>query len=102
MLLQMAGDFLFWWLLVLGIGVGVVLFIDRYLKRSRKRQAVDGPFAWLNGKVEKPPEPVEEPPAAAATSGAGRGQAQALFDAPLPEPRRYLIGKGPAEEDGRA
>ncbi|HZO80122.1 MAG TPA: hypothetical protein VFB33_00375 [Candidatus Binataceae bacterium] len=101
MLIQMAGDFLFWWLLVLGVGIGVVMVLDKYVRHSRKRHATsDGPFSWLHGRIEKSShEPVEEPPTAATASAAAPIQAVPLFQAPMAEPRRYFIGKGPADEE---
>lgn len=100
MLIQMAGDFMFWWLLVLGVGVGIVMVFDRFIRRSRKRQAhSDGPFAWLYGKVEKPAEFVEEAAAVMTASASGPAQPMPLFQVPPAEPRRYFIGKGPADEE---
>lgn len=101
MLMQMAGVFLFWWLLVLAIGVAVVLIAQKYMLQRRKgRPKV--PFAFMIGEAPSDAEPAEEPPATMASAGACAQRSRPLFVAPLPEPRRYLIGRGPVDSDEKA
>lgn len=101
MLIQMTGVFLFWWLLILAVGAVVVVTLDKFvLKPRRDRARAHNPFGLLLGQPQPISEPVEEIPVAVpAGGGEGPGQRRPLFQAPLPEPRRYFIGKGPVEDD---
>jgi hypothetical protein len=105
MLIQMAGIFLFWWLLILGIGIAVVLMAEKFVLPSRRgRGRSKGPFATVLTQPElvlaepQAAEPVEAP-TATVPSGAAPGQSPVMLQASMPEPRRYFIGKGPAEDD---
>lgn len=103
MLIHMAGVFLFWWLLILGIGAVGIFALDRFVIKPRKEKAsVAGPFANLLAQTKPAAVPLEEPePAMAVASSGGEspGQRRPAFEAPLPGPRRYFIGKGPIEDE---
>lgn len=103
MLIQMAGVFLFWWLLILGIGAVSIFALDRFVLKPRKEKArVAGPLANFLVQPKAAVVPVEQPePAMAAASSGGEspGQRRPAFETPLPGPRRYFIGKGPAEDE---
>jgi Na+-transporting methylmalonyl-CoA/oxaloacetate decarboxylase gamma subunit len=98
----MASVFLFWWLLILGVGAVGVFVLDKFvLKPRREQNRASGPFASLLGQVKPAAEPVEEPmPVAAAIPAAeSTVQRRTVFQGPMAEPRRYFIGKGPIEDD---
>lgn len=102
MLIQMTSIFLFWWLLILGVGMVGVFLLDKFVLKPRREQTrASGPFASLLGQVKPAAEPVEEPvPVAAAIAAAeSGGPRRAVFQGPMPEPRRYFIGKGPIEDE---
>jgi hypothetical protein len=102
MLIQMAGVFLFWWLLILGIGILGVFALEKFVLKPRREQArVAGPFAAILASSKPVAEPVQEaaPVVALAKSGESPGQRRLAFQAPTAEPRRYFIGKGPVEDE---
>jgi hypothetical protein len=103
MLVHMAGVFLFWWLLILGVGIFIVLMVEKLVLPSRKNRARSGgPFAALLGQPAPsvPEVEEEEAPAAPSMVSGAPAQPRPLFEgSPLPEPRRYFIGKGPAEDE---
>lgn len=102
MLIQMAGVFLFWWLLILGIGILGFFTLEKFVLKPRREQTrMAGPFAALLANAKPVAEPVQEaaPVVAPAKSGESPGQWRPAFEAPTAEPRRYFIGKGPVENE---
>lgn len=91
---EVIATFLFWWLLLLGVGFVIVLLVKKIMQvagPSHQKNGLDSALARNEGEQPGPAEALAVP------------VAPSNRDEPPAGPRRYIIGKGvvePGEESG--